>query len=156
SCTSAMTFRTSRQCCTLESPRHRKMLLWKCARRRNGSSPAAAERAPFAKRSNASCASAVTGNRSSRTSRVGNLKRRARRGRVIGLGLNALSFIARPLPLSFVRAIGVVLGHVAWHVLPRYRRRALDNIAVAFPEWSLRKRRDTIRRMFHHLGASLM
>ena len=87
---------------------------------------------------------------------MGNLKRRARRGRVIGLGLNALSFIARPLPLSFVRAIGVVLGHVAWHVLTRYRRRALDNIAVAFPEWSLRKRRDTIRRMFHHLGASLM
>ena len=87
---------------------------------------------------------------------MGNLKRRARRGRVIGFGLNALSFLARPLPLSVVRAIGIVLGHVAWHVLPRYRRRAIDNIAAAFPEWSERKRRDTIRRMFHHLGESLM
>ena len=87
---------------------------------------------------------------------MGNLKRRARRGRVIGFGLNALSFLARPLPLSVVRATGVVLGHIAWHVLPRYRRRAMDNIAVAFPEWSARKRRDTIRGMFHHLGESLM
>jgi len=87
---------------------------------------------------------------------VGNLKRRARRGRVIAAGLNALSLIARPLPLPVVRAIGIMLGHVAWHVLGRYRRRALTNIELAFPEWPRRKQRDTIRRMFHHLGESLM
>ncbi|HEY8131032.1 MAG TPA: lysophospholipid acyltransferase family protein [Thermoanaerobaculia bacterium] len=87
---------------------------------------------------------------------MGNLKRRARRGRVLGFGLSALSLVARHLPLPVVRAIGIFLGHLAWHVLRGYRRRALNNIAVAFPDWSKRKQRDTIRRMFHHLGVSIM
>ena len=87
---------------------------------------------------------------------MGNLKRRALRGRVLGFGLSALSLIARPLPLPVVRAYGLFLGHLGWHVLRRYRRRALANIAVAFPDWPKRKQRDTIRRMFHHLGQSLM
>ena len=87
---------------------------------------------------------------------MGNLKRRARRGRVIAFGLNALSLIARPLPLPVVRAIGLFFGHLGWHVLGRYRRRALTNIAIAFPDWPQRKQRDTVRRMFHHLGRSVM
>ena len=35
------------------------------------------------------------------------------------------------------------------------RRRALANIAAAFPDWTPRQRRTTIRTMFHHLGMTL-
>jgi KDO2-lipid IV(A) lauroyltransferase len=58
--------------------------------------------------------------------------------------------------LPVARAIGIVLGHLAWHAARRHRRIALRNIAAAFPEWSERQRRATIRGMFHHLGESLM
>jgi KDO2-lipid IV(A) lauroyltransferase len=50
----------------------------------------------------------------------------------------------------------MALGHLSWHLLRRERRRALENIAIAFPEWSERRRSATIRGMFHHLGQSLM
>jgi len=87
---------------------------------------------------------------------VGNLKRRARRGRVIGFGLTTLSLIARRLPLQINRKFGAFLGHLGWHVLRRYRRRALNHIAIAFPEWSTARQRDTVRSMFVNLGVSLM
>jgi Kdo2-lipid IVA lauroyltransferase/acyltransferase len=83
-------------------------------------------------------------------------KRRARRSRLLYALLVVVSFIARHLPLSLLRFYGVVLGHFAWHVARRERRVALDNIAIAFPEWSARRRRATIRRMFQHLGQSAM
>lgn len=69
--------------------------------------------------------------------------------------LVVLSALACRLPLGAVRAFGVILGHFGWHVLRRDRRRALEHLALAFPDWSPRRRRTTARRMFHHLGMSL-
>jgi KDO2-lipid IV(A) lauroyltransferase len=66
-----------------------------------------------------------------------------------------LSFIARRLPLRTGQRLGRGLGTVAWHVLRRERRRALVHIAIAFPEWPAEEQRETIRRMFQHLGMSL-
>lgn len=82
-------------------------------------------------------------------------KRRASRGRAIYRALRVISFVVRCLPLPVARTAGVVLGQLAWHVVRRYRRRALANIAIAFPEWPARRRRATIRAMFRHLGVSL-
>lgn len=59
------------------------------------------------------------------------------------------------MPLAFARGIGIFLGHLGWHVLRHHRRRALTNIAAAFPEWPPSRRRATIRSMFHHLGMTL-
>lgn len=87
---------------------------------------------------------------------MASLKARARRGRVISIALEGMSVIVRRLPLRIVRAIGSFLGGIAWMVLPHNRRDALDNIAIAFPDWTARKRRQTIRRMFQHLGQSMM
>ncbi|MEA2338739.1 MAG: Kdo2-lipid lauroyltransferase/acyltransferase [Thermoanaerobaculia bacterium] len=53
------------------------------------------------------------------------------------------------------RGIGIFLGHLGWHVLRHDRRRALANIGAAFPDWTPRQRRSTIRKMFHHLGMTL-
>ncbi|HYS56174.1 MAG TPA: lysophospholipid acyltransferase family protein [Thermoanaerobaculia bacterium] len=85
---------------------------------------------------------------------MGNLKHRALRGRVIAIALKGLSFITRHLPLPVIRVFGVAIGDLAYYALPRYRHRALNNIAMAFPEWSERQRRTAIRRMFRDLGAS--
>ncbi len=87
---------------------------------------------------------------------MGNLKRRARRGRVLGLALTTLSLMARYLPLFMVRAMGIILGHVAWHLLRKYRQRAINNVGIAFPDWTPRKRRAVVRTMFHNLGQSLL
>jgi KDO2-lipid IV(A) lauroyltransferase len=80
---------------------------------------------------------------------------RARRGRILYRILAAASAVVRRLPLGAARALGAILGHVAWHVLRRERRRAIDNLAQAFPEWPPGKRRATARAMFHHLGKLL-
>jgi KDO2-lipid IV(A) lauroyltransferase len=80
---------------------------------------------------------------------------RARRGRILYRILAAASAIVRRLPLGLARALGAMLGHVAWHVLRRDRRRAIDNLGQAFPEWPPQKRRATTRAMFHHLGKLL-
>jgi len=82
--------------------------------------------------------------------------RRAFRGRILYRILRLFSSVVRRLPLGATRAIGLVLGHLGWHVLRHHRRRALANIAVAFPDWPLRRRNATIRAMFHHLGLTLV
>lgn len=49
---------------------------------------------------------------------------------------------------------GRVLGRLAWWVAARDRRRALDHLAIAFPELPDDERRALARRTFLHLGAS--
>ncbi len=51
--------------------------------------------------------------------------------------------------------MGAWVGALAFHVVRRERRKAMLNLAIAFPEWSEAQRRDTIRKMFCHLGMSL-
>ena len=66
-----------------------------------------------------------------------------------------MSFFGRRLPLRVNRRLGRIVGDLAWRVARRHRRRALQNIAIAFPEWSAARRSQTIRDMFRHLGVSL-
>jgi KDO2-lipid IV(A) lauroyltransferase len=87
---------------------------------------------------------------------VASPSRRAFRSRLLLIPLRGIAIVGRILPLPIARAIGVVLGHIAWHLAPRHRRVALENVAQAFPEWTARRRRSTVRDMFHHLGKSLM
>lgn len=69
--------------------------------------------------------------------------------------LRIISFIGRHLPLPVGRALGHALGVLAWLLVRGERRKALANIAIAFPDWSAAERRRTIRRMFRHLGVTL-
>jgi KDO2-lipid IV(A) lauroyltransferase len=66
-----------------------------------------------------------------------------------------VSSIGRRMPLRRARSCGRFVGALAWHLLRRERGKALRNIAIAFPEWPEAKRRQTIRKMFAHLGMSL-
>lgn len=84
------------------------------------------------------------------------MSRRAIRATLLYVSLRALARLAGLLPLNTVRAFGRLIGRLAWHVVRRERKRALEHIAIAFPEWSEAERRRTIKRMFRHHGESLM
>ena len=82
--------------------------------------------------------------------------RRARRSRILHAVLVVIGPVVRRLPLAVARAVGLVLGHIAWHVARRERKQAMENLAAAFPDWGVRRRRVTVRNMFHHFGKSAM
>ncbi len=63
--------------------------------------------------------------------------------------------VGRRIPLAAGRAMGRLVGTLAWHVVRRERNKALRNIAIAFPEWEEQKRRGTVKAMFRHFGMSL-
>ncbi len=80
---------------------------------------------------------------------------RAFRERLLYRLLVVISAIGRRIPLRAGHVLGRALGRLAWHVVRRERRKALAHIAIAFPDWSEERRRDTIRAMFRHLGMSV-
>lgn len=62
----------------------------------------------------------------------------------------------RALTLQKARALGRSVGALAYRSVPRERRRALSNLAIAFPEMSDAERDRITREMFRHLGTSLL
>jgi KDO2-lipid IV(A) lauroyltransferase len=51
--------------------------------------------------------------------------------------------------------MGGAIGVLAWRLARRHRRKALANVAIAFPDWPHSRHRQVIRNMFRHLGISL-
>ena len=80
---------------------------------------------------------------------------RAFRSRAIYYLVAFFTAIGRRIPLRAGRMLGSALGTFAYFAVGRQRKKALANIAIAFPEWSDAKRRATIRAMFRHFGMSL-
>ena len=67
------------------------------------------------------------------------------------------SALVRAMPLWAVFRLGQCAGLCAWLVLPKYRRLALGNAAIAFAgEKSPRELRQMVRRHFQLLGANLL
>ena len=82
-------------------------------------------------------------------------KLRAFRDRLLYRALVIVTAIGRRIPLRAGQFLGRQMGRLAWHVARRERRKALRHIAIAFPEWTEEKRRETIQAMFLHFGMSL-
>ncbi|MGZ5477207.1 MAG: lysophospholipid acyltransferase family protein [Thermoanaerobaculia bacterium] len=82
-------------------------------------------------------------------------KLRALRDRLLLRSLRGISLVSRAIPYRTGQTIGRALGSLAFHVARRDRRKAMDNMSVAFPEWDQARRRAVARSMFRHLGASL-
>jgi KDO2-lipid IV(A) lauroyltransferase len=80
---------------------------------------------------------------------------RAFRERAVYRALVVVSAIGRRLPLRLGRFFGRGMGWLAYRVARRERRKALANIAIAFPEWNDTQRVETIKAMFRHFGMSL-
>ena len=80
---------------------------------------------------------------------------RAFRDRALLGVLGALGFVVRRLSLKSAQKIGRALGTIADFVARRERRKAMENMAIAFPDWRTRQRRSVTRSMFRHHGTSL-
>jgi KDO2-lipid IV(A) lauroyltransferase len=63
--------------------------------------------------------------------------------------------LSGPLPPPLLRALGRAFGRLAYLILPRARKTALANVAVAFPDLPRVRRQDLVRRAYARLGAQL-
>ena len=56
------------------------------------------------------------------------------------------------LPRGGARAIGAIVGALAYRILPRLRGVGSKNLEIAFPEWSGEQRQEVLRRLYRNLG----
>lgn len=59
------------------------------------------------------------------------------------------------LPRRAARSLGAGVGMLAWALFPRLRRVGLRNLAMAYPEWTLERRKTTLRQLYRTLGWQL-
>jgi KDO2-lipid IV(A) lauroyltransferase len=59
------------------------------------------------------------------------------------------------LPRSWARALGARLGGVAFDTLARLRKVGLQNLQLAYPEWTAELRLRTLREVYRNLGLLL-
>lgn len=69
--------------------------------------------------------------------------------------LGALSALLGALSWQAAQRAGRALGSLGWHLAGRDRRRALDHLALAFPELAPARRAALGRACFRHLGTTL-
>ncbi len=88
---------------------------------------------------------------------IGHLFRSRMREFCLYLLYRAGVIVITALPLPVLFRLGQLLGFGAWLILPRYRRLASHNEAIAFgDEKSPRELRRLVRRHFQRLGANLL
>lgn len=71
------------------------------------------------------------------------------------LRFTALTILFLPLyalPRGLARGVGAAYGTIAWWSLPRLRRRSVENLARAFPEWSAERRRRVAQGVTRWVG----
>src|SRR5690348_10978736 len=56
------------------------------------------------------------------------------------------------LPRAVARWVGASCAAAAYFLRPPLRRAALENLRIAFPEWTEERRRKTVRRMIRQVG----
>lgn len=76
------------------------------------------------------------------------------RNAVLAIGIRAARRVLGALPLGLALAIGRAFGWLYWVLVPSPRRLADAHLALAFPALAPRRRREIVRRMFLHTGAS--
>ena len=70
-------------------------------------------------------------------------------------GLVLVTAIGRHIPLRLAQFLGRRVGMLAYYVARSERKKALRNLAIAFPEWDDAQRTRTVRGMFRHFGMTL-
>jgi KDO2-lipid IV(A) lauroyltransferase len=82
------------------------------------------------------------------------LAQRAKNDLIFIAAASALA-VARRLPPRVLRSAGIAVGALAWAILPRARRIAIENVGRAFPDMDERDRRALVRRVYRRLGREL-
>lgn len=72
------------------------------------------------------------------------------------LFLKLLVVLIQRLPLSFTLKIGELLGIIAYYLLPKRKRIALENLKASFPNKSKDELKDIIWNMGKNLGRNMM
>lgn len=80
---------------------------------------------------------------------------RAVRAHLIAAAVRLLAWAFRALPWFAAQALGRGLGRLGWAFSRRDRSRALEHLALAFPEAAPAERERLARASFVHLGATL-
>ncbi|HWI82716.1 lipid A biosynthesis acyltransferase [Ramlibacter sp.] len=61
-----------------------------------------------------------------------------------------------PLPLAWIRALGLALGWLLYVLVPSRRHVVASNLRVCFPSWDERRRRRVARATFVHVAQSFL
>ncbi len=69
--------------------------------------------------------------------------------------VRALAALLRLVPLAAAQLFGAAIGRLGWHAARRDRRRAIEHLAIAFPERTPDERARLARASFLHLGRTL-
>ena len=77
------------------------------------------------------------------------------RSRLGAAAAGAMTALCRRLDWSTAQALGRGLGRIGWQLARRDRARALEHLALAFPELPAAERRRLARRVFAHFGVLL-
>ncbi len=75
-------------------------------------------------------------------------KRKLLRRKVGFYSMKFFTFLSSVIPLKINLFLGRVFGAIIYLVLRRHRRTAFDSLAVAFPEYSLKKRKRIVKNFF--------
>ncbi len=79
-------------------------------------------------------------------------KKKMMQRRVGYYALRTFTFLNSKLPLSWSYFLGAFLGSTFYAIVFRHRRIALDSLAIAFPDLSVRKRKQIARQFFTFLA----
>lgn len=67
-----------------------------------------------------------------------------------------IRFLARLLPYRLGVCFGGIIGWVAYYMMPRDRKRAIEHISSVFKDKDKKWIRHTVRRNFEHLGKAML
>lgn len=82
--------------------------------------------------------------------------RRRTRDRFLSVAFDAAARWVCRRSLENSERAGRFLGAIAWRILRTERRRAVEHLALAFPEETIRRREEIAREVFRHLGIVLV
>lgn len=75
---------------------------------------------------------------------------------IVYFGYRLIAFILLQLPLPWTFRLGQGIGLCGYLVLAKYRKLALVNLRIAFPEWTNKRVRKTGRQHFQTVTANLL
>ncbi|MBX7116954.1 MAG: lysophospholipid acyltransferase family protein [Myxococcaceae bacterium] len=81
------------------------------------------------------------------------MSKRVKRTLRYGLIRLALAVVGL-LPINWASRVGAAFGTLAFALAGRERRKALESLTTAFPDWAIAQREETARKCFRHLGAA--
>ena len=76
------------------------------------------------------------------------------RRKLAGIALKAFTSLSKVLPLSWNYFIGNILGSLAYLVIGRHRKIAINGLSIAFPEMSLEEKKRIARFYFAFMAQS--